>query len=160
MKFWNFNFTYKGIYSPYCNIACDVTSRIPFVHATSLYILYATFWYIFFCYYWLFLLYFNWLTTYCYSKNASVLLYLWMLECQCRSQQISPFFVGWMSKETRADFSVKMVICSCHFFDQCFENSAFLKPKLTPHKKRLQIPDALPNSALKSKEFREPLQLK
>ena len=29
-----------------------------------------------------------------------------------------------------------------------------------PHEKRLQIRDTLPNSDLKSKEFRKPLQLK
>ena len=57
-----------------------------------------------------------------------------------------------------------MVICNDHYFDECYENSAFLKSKLMPHeKKRLQIPsipDVLPNSDLKPKEFREPLQLK
>ena len=49
-KVRNFNFAYKRIYSPYCNIARDVTSRTGFARVTSLYILYATFWYIFFCY--------------------------------------------------------------------------------------------------------------
>ena len=66
-------------------------------------------------------------------------------------------------KRRRADFSAKMVICSDHFFDECYENSAFLKSKLMPHEKRLQIPsipDALLNTDLKSKEFREHFQLK
>ena len=49
-----------------------------------------------------------------------------------------------------------MVICGDHFFDECYENSAFLNSKLMPHEKKLQIPsipDALPNSDHKSKEF-------
>ena len=44
-----------------------------------------------------------------------------------------------------------MVICGDHFFDECYENSAFLKSNT---KKRLQIPsipDALLNSDHKSK---------
>ena len=37
---------------------------------------------------------------------------------------------------TRADCSAKMVICSDHFFDECYENSAFLKSKLMPLEKK------------------------
>ena len=62
-------------------------------------------------------------------------------------------------KRRRTDFSAKMVICSDHFFDECYETSGFLKSKLMPHENRLQIPlkpDALPNTDPSSKEFREP----
>ena len=62
-------------------------------------------------------------------------------------------------RRRRAHFTAKMVICSDHFFDECYETSAFLKSKLMPHEKRLQIPstpDALPNTDPSFNEFREP----
>ena len=39
-------------------------------------------------------------------------------------------------KRRRADFSAKMVIGGDHFFDECYENSAFLNSKLMPHEKK------------------------
>ena len=90
---------------------------------------------------------------------------LYCSACGCSNANVDPsryrqfLWAEWV-KRRRADFSAKMVIFSDHFFDECYENSAFLKSKLMHTKKRLQIPsiaDALSNSDLKSEEFWEPL---
>ena len=63
-------------------------------------------------------------------------------------------------KRRRSDFRAKMVICNDHFFDECYETSAFLKSMFIPHEKRRHIPlkpGALPNTDPKSGEYQEPL---
>ena len=66
----------------------------------------------------------------CSNANADIAIFLW---------------AEWV-KRRRADFSAKMVICSYHFFDECYENSAFLKSKFIPLEKKAAINTRCPAS--------------